>query len=83
MVEYSFIDSVVGGSNPFAVTSTSDITPVSRKEFLDIQATIECRFHRLGVRNMIITYSQKCKSFTKIMRKSKLPIQTTLKRKGD
>ena len=30
----------VVGSNPVAVTETSDITPVSSKEFLDIQATI-------------------------------------------
>ena len=32
------------GSNPVAVTSPSDFAPASSKEFLDIQATIECEF---------------------------------------
>ena len=32
------------GSNPAAVIYTSDIASVSRKEFLDVQATIECGF---------------------------------------
>ena len=45
------------GSNPVAVTQTSDIAPVSSKEFLDIQATIECKFTLKRVHNMIITYS--------------------------
>ena len=35
----------------------SDIAPVSSKEFLDIQATIECRFTLKRVRDMIRTYS--------------------------
>ena len=34
----------------------SCIAPVSSKEFLDIQATIECRFTR--VRGMIITHNR-------------------------
>ena len=35
-----------------------DIAPVSNKEFLDIQATIECRLTLKCVRDMIRTYSQ-------------------------
>ena len=38
MVEYSFTNSVVVGSNHVAVTETSDMAPGSSKEFLDIQA---------------------------------------------
>ena len=34
------------GLNPVAVTSTSDIASVSSKEFLHIQATVECGFTR-------------------------------------
>ena len=45
-------------SSPVAVTETSDFEPASRKEFLDIQATIECEFSLKRVRNMTITYSQ-------------------------
>ena len=41
------------GSSPGAVTSTSDFAPVSSKEFLDIQATIECGFTLKRVRDMI------------------------------
>ena len=37
---------------------TSDIAPVSRKEFLDIQTTIEYRFTLKHVCDMITTYSQ-------------------------
>ena len=37
---------------------TSDIAPVSSKEFLNSQATIECRFTLKRVRDMLITYSQ-------------------------
>ena len=33
-------------SNSVAVTETSDIAPVSRKEFLDIQETMGYRFTR-------------------------------------
>ena len=46
------------GSNPVAVTSPSDFAPASSKEFLDIQATIECGFTLKRVRDMIKTYSQ-------------------------
>ena len=37
---------------------TSDITSVSSKKFIDIQATIECRFTMKRVRGMIRIYSQ-------------------------
>ena len=47
-----------GFENPVAVTQTSDIAPVLRKQFLDIQATIECRFPLKHVHDMIVTYSQ-------------------------
>ena len=46
------------GSNPVAV-KTSDFAPALSKEFLDIQATIECGFTLKRVRDMIRTYSQK------------------------
>ena len=36
----------------------SDIAPVSSKEFLDIQATIECEFTLKRIRDMIRTHSQ-------------------------
>ena len=49
---------MVVGSNPVAVTLTSDIAPFLSKEFLDIQATIECRFTLKHVCDMIITYIQ-------------------------
>ena len=42
-----------------AVTSPSDFAPASSKEFLDIQATIECGFTLKRVRDMIKTYSQR------------------------
>ena len=48
---------VVVGSSPVAVTSISDFAPASSKEFLDIQATIECGFTLKRVRDMIRTYS--------------------------
>ena len=44
--------------SPVAVTLTSDIAPVLSKEFLDIQANIECGFTLKGVCDMIRTYSQ-------------------------
>ena len=44
------------GSNPVAVTKTSDVAPVSSKELLDIQATKECRFTLKCVCYMKITY---------------------------
>ena len=46
------------GSNPVAVTSPSDFAPASSKEFLDIQATIECGFTLKRVRDMIKTYNE-------------------------
>ena len=49
-IPYSFICSIF--------FKTSDIAPVSSKEFLDIQATIECGFTLKRVRDMIRTYSQ-------------------------
>ena len=58
MIECSFMNLVVVGSNPVAVTSPSDFAPASGKEFLDIQATIECGFTLKRVRDMIKTYSQ-------------------------
>ena len=42
---------------PVAVTSPSDIVPVSSKEFLDISGTIDCGFTLKHVRNMRGTYS--------------------------
>ena len=47
------------GSSPVAVTYTTDIVLVLSKEFLDIQATLECGFTLEHVRDMIRTYSQK------------------------
>ena len=40
------------------VTYTSDMAPVSRKEFIDTQASIECGFTLKHVPDMIKTYSQ-------------------------
>ena len=44
--------------NPVAVTSLSDFAPASSKEFLDIQATLECGFTLKQVRDMTRTYRQ-------------------------
>ena len=44
--------------SPVAVTKTSDSLPASRKEFIDIQATIKCGFTLKHVCDMIRTYSQ-------------------------
>ena len=49
---------MVVGSSPVAVTLTSDFAPASSKEFLDIQATIECGFTLKRVRGMIRTNSE-------------------------
>ena len=49
---------MVVGSSPVAVTSASDIAPVSKKEFFDIKVNIECGFTLKPVRDMIRTYSQ-------------------------
>ena len=62
------------GSNPVAVTSPSDFAPASSKEFLDIQATIECGFTLKRVRDMIITYSQADYSSKITEIKNKIPI---------
>ena len=56
-VECSLTNYVVVGSNPVAVTKTSDTALISSKEFLDIQATIGCRFTLILLHDMIITYS--------------------------
>ena len=40
------------------ILSSSDYTPVSSKEFLDIQANIECGFTMKHVCDMTRTYSQ-------------------------
>ena len=57
MVERSFTNYVVVGLSPVAVIFTSDIAPVLSKEFLDIQATIECGYTLKRVRDMIKTYN--------------------------
>ena len=44
--------------DPVAVTYTSDIPPVSTKEFLDTHATTECKFTLKCVCDMIRTLSQ-------------------------
>ena len=49
---------MVLGSSPVAVTLPSDFVPASSKEFLDIQATIECGFTLKRIRDMTRTYSQ-------------------------
>ena len=50
---------MVLGSSPVTVTSPSDFAPASSKEFLDIQATVECGFTLKRVRDMTRTYSPK------------------------
>ena len=49
---------MVLGSSPVAVTYTSDIAPVSSKEFLDIQAAIGCGFTLKRIRGMGRAYSE-------------------------
>ena len=49
---------MVLGSSPVAVIQPSDFTPASSKEFLDIQATIECRFTLKRVRDITRRYTQ-------------------------
>ena len=46
------------GSSLIAVNWTSDIAPVLNKEFLGIQATIECGFTLKRVGDIMRTYSQ-------------------------
>ena len=48
---------MVLGSSPVAATSPSDFAPASSKEFLDIQATIECGFTLKRVHDMTRTYT--------------------------
>ena len=48
---------MVVSSSPVALTETSDFGPASSKEFLGIQATIECGFTLKRVRDMIRTHS--------------------------
>ena len=55
MVERSFMNYLVVGSSPVAVTNTSDFAPASSKEFLDIQTTMECGFTLKRV-----TYKYQC-----------------------
>ena len=57
MVECSFMNLMVVGKSPVAVTQISFFGTVSIKEFLDIQATIECGFTLKRVRDIIRTYS--------------------------
>ena len=49
---------MVLGSSPVPVTYTSDIGPAWRKEFLDIQATMEWGFTLKRVRDMTRIYCQ-------------------------
>ena len=49
---------VVAGSSSVGVTINSDFAYASSKDFLDIQALIECWFNLKQVRDMIKTYSQ-------------------------
>ena len=49
---------MVVGSSPVVVTQTPDFALVSSKEFLNIQATMECGFTLEGIRDMIKTCSQ-------------------------
>ena len=48
---------MVLGLSPVAVTSPSDFMPALSKEFLEIQATIECGFTLKRVRDVTGTYS--------------------------
>ena len=47
------------GSSPVTVTYPSDFAPASSKEYLDIQATIECGFTLKRARDMTRTKSDK------------------------
>ena len=53
---------MVLGLNSVAVTSPSDFAPASSKEFLDIQATIECGFSLKCIHDMTRTYSHRFRS---------------------
>ena len=67
---------MVLGSSPVVVTSPLYFAPASSKEFLEIQATIECGFTLKRVRDMTRTYSQ-----TKPFLIYNLNITTALNRK--
>ena len=54
MVQSLFRNLTVLGSRAVGVTFTTDIAPDSSKEFLDIQANIECGFTLECVRDMRI-----------------------------
>ena len=49
------MNKVVVGSSSVAVTKLSDIAPVSKKDFLDIQENTECGFILKRVRDMTRT----------------------------
>ena len=53
---------MVVGSSLVAVTKTSDSAPASSKEFLKIQATVECVFTPKRLRDMARTHSQDLRS---------------------
>ena len=70
---------MVVGSSPVAVTKTSDFATASSKEFLDIQATVECGFTLKRVRDMIRTYSYKdefLKLYDEIIKNGEFSINT-------
>ena len=56
MVECWLTNEVVVGTSPVVVIQTSDIAPVSNKEFLDIQATTECGFCLKLIQFFILFY---------------------------
>ena len=58
MVDCLSKNDVVLGSSPVVVTSNSSFAPASSKEFLDIEATIECGLNLNRVRDMTRTYSE-------------------------
>ena len=58
---------MVLGSSPVAVTYSSGFAPAWSKEFLDIQATIECGFTLKRVRGMTRTYSLVCVLWKELM----------------
>ena len=76
---------MVLGSSSVAVTSPSDFAPASSKEFLDIQATIECGFTLKRVRDMTGTYrlnkslEQSWHFIKTLYQEGKLQLYTSLK----
>ena len=65
-------------SNPVTVLLTSDIAPVSSKEFLDTQGTIDCRFTLKGICDMIRTHRPKIHSSIKHSFSLMLPLSTKI-----